>query len=770
MRRTVSLGFAMALLVGATGQAAFALTDEEVVKAIEKAQAYLMSQQGQDGSWPEQKYHASTAPYGHTEIAMFSLVYTGVHPNRETVARGIDTLLARDLDYTYAISMRTMAYAYLQRKLADKRRDLIRKALIADSMWLVQAQGAHGGWDYRSLGGSTGRYDFSNTQLAMLALREAALAGVEIPRSVWERNYALYSKEQKSDGAWNYGNPSIGVNNHLGGDRTPGYGTMTAAGLASIFIGMDNLDLASGCPCRNGRSARMGGEFDRRADGALQWLEKHFRADASPKHPDGDGAYRFYWLYSVERVGIAAGYKYFGTHNWFKEGAEHLVKTQGDNGSWGSIPETCFCLLFLYKGRAPILYNKLEYKGEWNNHRRDIANLTTYIEKVKEQMFQWQIVSLKAPVEELHDAPVLYITAEKEPEFPDEHKKKLRQFTDTGGTILLEASCGNPEVRKWAQAFVEELWPEWELKPLGPDHGSFTHPHALKQRPEVLGLDDGMRTFLFYAMDDISCPWQTKAYARRGYLFDWGINLFTYATDQAPLRAKLQARQPKEKDRYPTEIRAGSRRSLRLARLKYDGPGWMTGRNYGVFQQLQKTLSEKASVNLAFEEGGAEASGLGGYDVAYLVGPGEIGMAEAQKQALKAYLEKGGFLWAEAAGGSTGFNAAFRKLCVETGLTLNAIPQTDPLMTGRLPTGTGYGLISNVQFSRALRVQRLARPHAELIGIYLGERLVGVYSPFDILFSTTGYEAYGRRGYKTQDALAVATNIILFLTDRPAAR
>ncbi|KPJ71741.1 MAG: hypothetical protein AMS14_08960 [Planctomycetes bacterium DG_20] len=236
---------------GGGGRSGGGVTDEQVVKAIEKAQEHLMSRQGPDGSWPEQKYHQSPIPCGHTEMAMYSLVYTGVHPNRDAITKGLNVLMGRGaLGYTYATSMRTMAYAHLQRKLSGDRRDLVRKALIADAMWLVQAQGGHGGWNYTSLGGSDGRYDLSNTQMAMLALREAALAGVEIPRFVWERSMKLYFDQQKSDGAWNYGQHS----KNLGGS-TPGYGTMTAAGLASIFITMDNLNLASGCPCRNGRSA-----------------------------------------------------------------------------------------------------------------------------------------------------------------------------------------------------------------------------------------------------------------------------------------------------------------------------------------------------------------------------------------------------------------------------------------------------------------------------------------------------------------------------------
>ena len=43
---------------------------------------------------------------------------------------------------------------------------------------------------------------------------------------------------------------------------------------------------------------------------------------------------------------------------------------------------------------------------------------------------------------------------------------------------------------------------------------------------------------------------------------------------------------------------------------------------------------------------------------------------------------------------------------------------------------------------------------------------MGFYSPFDVVFSTTGYEAYGCRGYQPEDALAVAANIVAYLTDR----
>jgi len=747
MQRIVCLWLAAGLLCAVAAQPAGALTDREVVKAIEKGQKWLIGQQGGNGTWPEGKRR------GERAMAVFTLAYTGVHPNREALNRGMKALLTTpDLDTTYAVSMRCMAYAYLQRKLSGKKRDMVRKAMKLDAMWLSQAQGSHGGWNYTSLGGSGGRYDFSNTQMAILALREAALAGCEIPAAVWERAQGLYFRGQNQDGSWGYQ-----------ANKTPGYGSMTAAGLASIFITMDNLHLASGCPCRGGRSQRAGAEFDRRVDATLAWLEKNFQPNTNPKK----GGWKNYWLYAVERVGIAAGYKYFGEHNWFKEGAEHLVKSQKGNGSWGNLPTTCFAILFLHKGRAPILYNKLEFDGIWNAHRRDIANLTTYIQGRKEQMFHWQIVSLKAPVEELHDAPVLFISAESVPKFTEAHKQKLRRFTDTGGTILFEASCGNRQVRDWAREFFQEVWPEWPLKPLGPEHGSFVDPHSLHRRPEIFGKHDGMRTFLFYAMDDISCPWQTKALAGRKYLFDWGINLFTYAMDHSPLRAKLAARFEEEEDRYPDKAIPGAKTTLKVTRVKYDDPGWLTNRNYGCWDRVKKYIQKKAGVSLTVNEQGTPLADLGDADVAYLTGPGAIPLAADQQQALKAYLAGGGFLWAEASGGNPAFAGAFRKLCLDMGFEFKRIPQTEPILNGRFDGEVkGYSLISGVEFKRSLRVDRLGRKHAELMGAYQGDKLVGVFSMFDILFSTTGYNAYQCRGYKPQDAKALAANILLYLTQR----
>jgi hypothetical protein len=755
--RLVAL-FSMATIVAWAGSLpAQAITDDDVVKAIEKGKAYLISLANPDGSFSKS---FDVIPVGERSVLFYmTLAYLGEPPSREYMAKGLDYLLRIDVmkdlgnRQGYSVPIHIMGLSYVYNKVPPNKRTAIRLKIQEDLMYLIRGQATNGGWRYGLKGGAD--YDFSVTQWPILAMREANLVGIEFPTDCLVKARELYFKGQNPDGGWAY-------------QTGNSYGSMTAAGLASLFIITDVLDPASGCPCTGGKTRRHDLEAERRMESALGWLGKNFAAPGSPRGPNDPPEFNLYGLYCAERVGIAGGYKYFGDHNWYKEGAENLVKNQGPDGAWNNQIDTCFALLFLYKGRAPILFNKLKFDGTWNAHRRDMANLVGFVEREKEQPFHWQIVELKAPLDELHDAPILYITPESIPQFSDTDKKKLRAYTDTGGTVLFEASCGNPQVRKWFQNFAKEIWPEWTLKPLGPDHPSYSDPNPLERRPEVLGLDDGMRTFLFYSMDDVSCPWQTKAYTAREYLFKWGINLFTYAMDRAPLRAKLAPPEAPKADRYATPLKAGAKNALRLVRLKYDGP-WMTNRNYSGFERIAAALQKRAAVALKVDDAGVAPSALGDQEVAYLVGnTKEITLADADKQALKAYLAKGGFLWAEGAGGSIAFGDAVKQLATDLGWELKPLRRSDPILTGKFKAAVGYDLTNGVQFRRVLKVDRASQAYAPLDGIYQDGKLVGVYSPLDVVFSVTPYEAYGNRGYESADALAVAANIVVYLTDRAA--
>jgi hypothetical protein len=337
----------------------------------------------------------------------------------------------------------------------------------------------------------------------------------------------------------------------------------------------------------------------------------------------------------------------------------------------------------------------------------------------------------------------------------------------------VEASCGNPAVRRWFPQFAKEVWPEWTLSTLSAEHAVWQSVYPMTQKPAVMGVEDGVRTSVFFVPDDISCSWQMKAYALRKYLFDWGINLYTYAMDGAPLRWKLAGREVKPSDRYAGPIQAGGRKTLKIARVRHRGD-WSAGANYGGFQRLAEHLKKKAGVTIEvteptappFTEGGVALADLAKYDVVYLAGTKALGLSAEERGALKLFVAAGGFVWLEAVTGSMDFNQSLKQFAQDMGWEWKMLPTTHGLMTGRMGAATGYNLATGVEFRRALRVARLGRPYAEFQGLFEGDRLVGLYSPLDVLFSMNPYEAWSCKGYQPADAQAVATNIALYATSR----
>ena len=165
-------------------------------------------------------------------------------------------------------------------------------------------------------------------------------AGFEVPLKYWELVDKAWRKNQANDGGWSYlPTPST---------ESPVKASMTAAGVATLFITNDYLHANDGINCK-------GNITNDNIEQGLRWMGNHFAEVGSD----------LYTLYGVERIGVASGYKYFGKTDWYAVGSEIVVRGQGADGSWntwGSIPGTAFAMLFLSRGQAPVAFNKLDYE------------------------------------------------------------------------------------------------------------------------------------------------------------------------------------------------------------------------------------------------------------------------------------------------------------------------------------------------------------------------------------------------------------------------
>jgi hypothetical protein len=138
-------------------------------------------------------------------------------------------------------------------------------------------------------------------------------------------------------------------------------GSMTTAGLAGLAIVKERLTEAGKLPP----------DAARRIDAAmldgLVWLSEAFTVEDNPVLPSGGAPWHYYYLYGLERVGALTGLVHVGKNDWYRKGAEHLLRAQEKEGGWkeaqgagrmndeheSAVCQTCFALLFLRRATTP---------------------------------------------------------------------------------------------------------------------------------------------------------------------------------------------------------------------------------------------------------------------------------------------------------------------------------------------------------------------------------------------------------------------------------
>ena len=263
-----------------------------------------------------------------------------------------------------------------------------------------------GSWAYSAREG-TG--DNSNTQFALLALGEAERVGVDIDDRVWRLAQTYWSDSQRPDGSWGY----------RPGDAATG--SMTCAGICSLVIASGRV--SSGRAHILSGQVRCCGESEESngIEHGLAWLGKHFSVRRNP----GNGSWLLYYLYGLERVGRLTGRRFIGDHDWYREGAEMLIRNQDElsdywkgigTGESNPLVATSFALLFLSKGRRPVVIAKAKHgsDNDWDLHSGGVPKLTRAIEKKWLRELTWQTVDLKAAsVEDMLEAPVLFLSGQQ---------------------------------------------------------------------------------------------------------------------------------------------------------------------------------------------------------------------------------------------------------------------------------------------------------------------------------------------------------------------
>lgn len=750
------------------------VTDRDVRQAIERGVEYLKAQQDKTrGGWfPEH----DGQPGGLSALCTLALLSAGVPPSDPAVVRALDYLRGFDKpDMTYSVALRTMVFC-----AADPIKDRI--LIDANVKWLEtnqltrpsSARDRKGAWAYS---GRLGKGDNSNTQFALLALNEADRVGVPVNPSTWRLAQDYWQQTQKKDGSWGY----------QPGEGHPSTGSMTCAGISSLVIAAGRLSSGS-ADVRDGRIVCCGqqdnsGHIER----GLAWLGKHFSVRNNP----GDRFWLLYYLYGLERVGRLTGQRFIGGHDWYREGAEVLVREQDDfSGNWRGVGHaesnplvaTSLALLFLAKGRRPVVIAKGQYgdDGEWDLHAGGIPNLTRHLEKRWLRELTWQTVDLKAAtVENLLESPVLFLSGRQSLLLSREQRESLRAYIEQGGFIFAEAcdgeGCDGTAFDESFRALMRTLFPDSSLRLLPPDHAVWFAEGTVNPkyiRP-LYGIDACCRTSVVYCPSNLSCLWELSAEGRERAVpedvqeaieaaVQIGQNVVAYATNRI-LKEKLDRPTVAVND---SELAPQSRGVLVIPKLAHgggsdDAPHALANLTRFMRQELQlRVLTQRGVVP-------ATSAELYQFPMLFAHGRRSFRWNAAERQAIADYIRNGGFLLADAICASPQFAAALRSEleAIFPGQKLERIPPNHPLFSSEFG---GFDLsrvtLNDPQLRQAgERLEARRSPTTPMLeGLQVDGRYAVIFSPNDISCALESSATLECRGYVTADAARIGANVVLF--------
>ena len=788
---------ALLLIVGcAVPLSAADIDPEKVSKAIERGVIYLKGKQKADGSWEGYPNESgSSEPSGLTSLCVIALRSAGVPKDDPAIVRALQYLRGIRFGggnyHNYAASLQTMAMA-----LCDPERDL---PLIRNNVrWLEELQlqkgSSSGGWSYTPKQTNS---DNSNAQFSILALYEAERVGVSAKHETWQRAKKYWEQTQNQRGSWGY-TPT--------GDKgsSGDTGSMTCAGIASLVI-TSGMTGQGGAVVRGDRIIchTPGADPDQnRIQNGLTFLANHFSVD---NNPNMGQTYLYYYLYGLERVGRMTAQRFIGKHDWYREGTDFLLQRKGELGvywsdtSQSTLMPTSFAIIFLSRGRWPILVSKIQYGDDksWNMHANDVDHLTRYVESRWKNELTWQVINLSpATSEDLMQSPVLYLSGNRSPLPKTDREmestvRKLRDYLDHGGFIFAEAQPNDESFATGFRELIRRVLPEegYELRLL-----DVTHPiwHAeVEIEPDQIrpieGINFGCRTSVVFCPAEkqgdgnrpsLSCLWEVaKAYERDEPYpagvqrqidagLDIGINILAYATNR-----EMKTKDQKMLETVGMALAGVNQRRGRVYLGLLEQGGGANSAPRAVPNMLQwAEVSLGIPVDIRVDRVSMVDPSVFDYPILFMHGRGTFTFSAEERERFGNFIGNGGTLFANAICSSPPFVDAFKRemqqIFPESPFV--RIPNDDPLFSDQYGGFTIERLrVQTPRLSPGRQMQLAPQEQVpELYGIKVDDRWAVVFSPLDVSCALEKTSTLDCKGYHPESALRLAVNVLMYAMDR----
>jgi hypothetical protein len=387
-------------------------------------------------------------------------------------------------------------------------------------------------------------------------------------------------------------------------------------------------------------------------------------------------------------------------------------------------------------------------------------------------------------VADLLESPILFISGSQSLDLDEEQVKLLREYVNQGGFIFAEAcdgnGCSGGTFDQDFRRLMKKMFPESELRRLPVDHAVWYAEHTVNPKhlpadPDfwLWGLDACCRTSVVYCPRSLSCRWEVfHPYRELSYpqsvkdeieaCVQIGENIVAYATNRQ-LKEKLekpQITQTKKDD-------VTGRGTLVVPKLNHGG-GADDATNalsnlLGVFEkQLEMKVDATHRPPMA-----ATDPKLLDYPIVFMHGRRAFTWSAAERKAIKVYLDRGGFLFADSICASKEFADSLRAemKAVYPDSQFVRIPVTHQIFSNEFH---GFDITTVTLRDPQLREKgdaltaKLVKTAPLLESLELGGRSAVILSPYDISCALEKGASLECKGYIPQDAARIGANVILY--------
>jgi len=199
--------------------------------------------------------------------------------------------------------------------------------------------------------------------------------------------------------------------------------------------------------------------------------------------------------------------------------------------------------------RDQLVIGQVVHNGDWDATPHGLPNLLKHIDQATTLKVQFKRVPVDLEKSDIFSFPVLYMSGQRHVSLPADARKRLRQYLDRGGTLIVDCVIGSSEFSETFKTELAQVYPDKKLERLPADHALYTFVEdATKVRlaplakqvigtervpPALQGITVDGRLTVIYSELSLSAGWEQlpRAYDM-GYADEdamkLGVNVLMY--------------------------------------------------------------------------------------------------------------------------------------------------------------------------------------------------------------------------------------------------